>query len=64
MFENHVQIHIYDQFTHSLGLWKLGGSGLSFQSCNSFSSSIKYQILEESLLESCFFLEMVGGRIF
>lgn len=63
MFESHVQIHIYDQFTHSLGLYELGGSELSCQSCNSFSKSITHQILEECLLESCFFLEMMGGRI-
>lgn len=50
MFESHVQIHIYDQFTHSLGLYELGGSELSCQSCNSLSKSITHQILEECLL--------------
>lgn len=62
MFESHVQIHIYDGFTRSLGLCELGGSELSCQSCNSFSKSITYRILEECLLEKQFFLRDDGRQ--
>jgi len=57
-----VEIHIYNQFTHSLGLYELGGSELSCQSCNSFSKSMRYQILEECLLESWFFFRDDGRQ--